>query len=143
MLFHNGLFLINNQLSLHGNSGIYIMKKKIKNPGKTDDKLASGFLIPVPAKSDIKDAFLAAGNENLPPPVKLSVLNQITANIKAQTGTETDAIDKMIEAESADEMQPGDISKEMSDARINSMLDTDAVDPDKKSLAEMDEDFRE
>ncbi len=89
------------------------MKKKIKNTGKAAVKGVNGFLITVPGKSDIKDAFLAAGNDSLPPPVQLSALNQITANIKAQNIIETDAIDKMIEAESTDDKMPGQISNDM------------------------------
>lgn len=119
------------------------MKKKIKNSGKKNAKQAVEFIIPVPVKSDIKDAFLAAGNDNLPPPVKMSALNQITANIKSQTSDEPDAIDKMIEGESADDIMPDKISKSTSDVKVNSSPDPEAIDPDKITLAEMDEDFRE
>ncbi|MBL0336927.1 MAG: hypothetical protein IPP73_16855 [Chitinophagaceae bacterium] len=119
------------------------MKKKIKILNKAANKEVSGFLIHVPVKSDVKDAFLAAGNENLPPPVKLSALNQITANIKSQNNSETDAIDKMIEAESGGDMMQCENLKDVPCDITDLSNDTDAADTDKRSVTETEEDFRE
>lgn len=119
------------------------MKKELVQTPKTNGETKPGFLVKVPEKSDFKEEFFKAGNEEFPAPAKLSAMNQFVAEAFTQQASDSDAIDKMIAAESAEVVIQAEIASDMADARVTSMLDTQAVDPDKKTLSEMDHDFRE